>query len=267
MNGERYSENTIMLVQYGRQDCKDMHSWGPGMRQCYIIHYVLKGAGYIKMKEKCWRVEAGQSFIIYPFTVVQYYPDAAHPWEYVWIDFVGKDVPEYLRNTGFALKQPVYPAISYNKMLPLFEQLGRLDIFYRNKMESNGIFQTILGLYADSFPAMNSYLYNEEDNRLSMALRLIHTNYYKSDFNVEKLCNLMNINRVTLYRLFKAKLSISLNRYILMHRLEQAKTMLSMGVSVKSTSISCGFSDQFYFSKAFKKFTGITPSEYTKQKT
>ena len=29
--------NGIRPVDAGRQDCHDLHSWGPGVRQCYII--------------------------------------------------------------------------------------------------------------------------------------------------------------------------------------------------------------------------------------
>ncbi|MDY2939058.1 MAG: AraC family transcriptional regulator [Fusicatenibacter sp.] len=35
-------------------------------------------------------------------------------------------------------------------------------------------------------------------------------------------------------------------------------------MSVKGTAISCGFSDPFYFSKAFRKQTGRSPSDYRK---
>lgn len=264
MGFEGYSEENILLLQYGRQDCKDMHSWGPGMRQCYIIHYIMKGAGYIKIKDRCWRAEAGQSFIIYPLTIVQYFPDEARPWEYVWIDFTGKDVPEYLKYIGFEPKRPVYPVITNDRLLPLFERLENMDIYNKNKMEANGILQAILGIYADECPVIKNSLQAGEDNRFSMALGLIHANYYKCTFNVEKLCGLMNINRVTLYRLFRNKMDSSPNGYILRHRLKQAKLMLDMGVSVKNASVSCGFADQFYFSKVFKKYFGISPMMYKK---
>ena len=35
-------------------------------------------------------------------------------------------------------------------------------------------------------------------------------------------------------------------------------------MSVKTTAISCGFTDQFYFSRAFKQLTGVSPSGYRK---
>lgn len=47
-----FSKDTIFLVNYGRQNCEDMHSWGPGMRSCYVIHYVIRGSGYLECGKK-----------------------------------------------------------------------------------------------------------------------------------------------------------------------------------------------------------------------
>ena len=102
----------------------------------------------------------------------------------------------------------------------------------------------------------------KEDDRLSTALLLIQGNYHKADFNVERLCTAMHVNRVTLYRLFSGKLGVSPNGYISHYRLEQGKKLLEMGFSVKNTALSCGFSDPFYFSRAFKVYTGMAPAAY-----
>lgn len=48
MKKEFYSEHTLLLTNCGREDCSDLHSWGPGIRPCYIIHYVIKGAGWLE---------------------------------------------------------------------------------------------------------------------------------------------------------------------------------------------------------------------------
>lgn len=73
---------------------------------------------------------------------------------------------------------------------------------------------------------------------------------------------MLNISRVTLYRLFKSKTGISHKQYLLNYRIEQAKLLLRMGTSVKNTAASCGFNDSFYFSRVFKEYTGSSPSRY-----
>lgn len=47
-------------------------------------------------------------------------------------------------------------------------------------------------------------------------------------------------------------------------RINQAKYMLSTGYSINETCSSCGFSDYYYFIKAFHKATDMTPKEYRK---
>nr|WP_308628567.1 AraC family transcriptional regulator [uncultured Eisenbergiella sp.] len=260
MKEEIYSGHSLLLTNCGREDCSDLHSWGPGIRPCYIIHYVIKGAGWLECGKKRFRIEAGQSFLLYPYTVLHYYPDPLQPWEYIWVDFVGKDTPDLLPDIGFSASCPISPAIPAPQILPLFERLCTLDIHYRNKREACGLLLALLGLYADAYPAPSSRLPRREDNRLSTAVLLIRTHYHKPDFNVEALCRSMHMNRVTLYRLFRETLGLSPNAYICQYRLEQAEKLLEMGFSVKNTAFSCGYGDPFYFSRAFKARYGIPPA-------
>ena len=261
-----YSEHSVFLTNCGRQDCSDMHRWGPGVRQTFIIHYVVKGAGYLEAGGKTYRIEEGESFCTYPGEVIAYYPDEKKPWEYVWVDFVGKEASELLGLTCFRKQEPVCPGIKKEELLPYFDRLRQLDIYYRNKLEANGILRLILGIYGDRCPATKSGGITREDNRLSNAVMLIQANYYKPDFHVADLCDRLNLSRATLYRLFQSCLFMSPNSYPLRFRLEQAKKLLEIGLSAKQTAMSCGFSDQFYFSRIFKIYIGKPPTAYAKEK-
>lgn len=261
-----YSEETIQLTNTGRQDCSDMHSYGPGARPCYIIHYVIRGAGYLECDRRRYRITAGESFLICPYTVTYYYPDPDDPWVYTWVDFVGKKAPEYLAGCGMNRSHPVCRAIPACGILPLFERLSEIDLYRENKTEAGGILLTLLGIYTDAFPAPTDSAPSRTDNRLAMATTLIHSNYHHSWFNIEQLCQMMHCNRVTLYRMFQNGMNTSPGSYLISHRMEQACKMLQMGMSVKTASLSCGFTDQFYFSRAFHRHMGIAPSEYRRQK-
>ena len=52
------------------------------------------------------------------------------------------------------------------------------------------------------------------------------------------------------------------NKYIRTIRLQQAKTLLEHGMSVKKTAYEVGFLKVGYFSKLFKEEFGKLPSEY-----
>ena len=58
-------------------------------------------------------------------------------------------------------------------------------------------------------------------------------------------------------------MNISPHRYIIELRIAQAKFLLSTtNVKIYDIAKSIGYDDPFYFSKAFKKMTGLSPSDF-----
>lgn len=260
---EIYSEKTIQLVNTGWKAAADLHSWGPGMRPCYIIHHVRRGAGYLECNRKTYRIEQGESFLITPYEVVHYYPDEQQSWEYEWVDFVGDDAENYLRKLGIPFCCGVLPAVKDEEIHIFFQMLQGMELFHGQKGVANGLLHAILGKYADVLREKGDYTPEKEQNRLATAIMLIHTYYHRPFFHVDTLCEMLQVSRATLYRLFQENLQSAPSRYLLQYRLTQAEKMLEMGVSVKNAALSCGFSDAFYFSKMFKKYRGAAPSAYT----
>ena len=119
--------NGIRPVDAGRQDCHDLHSWGPGVRQCYIIHYIISGKGTFTCGKKTYTLTAGQSFLICPEQVVQYAPDENEPWEYVWVDFVGEQCRQILARSVLNPQQPAAPPLRQERLLPYFERLCQME--------------------------------------------------------------------------------------------------------------------------------------------
>lgn len=52
---------------------------------------------------------------------------------------------------------------------------------------------------------------------------------------------------------------MSIKEYIIKTRMEQAKTLLSLGYTVSNTAFAVGYRDPFNFSKSYKKYFGTTP--------
>jgi len=61
-------------------------------------------------------------------------------------------------------------------------------------------------------------------------------------------------------------MGLTIMDYVLQTRIVMAKELLSEGkASVTHTCISCGFTNPSYFSRVFKKITGVSPIKYKKQ--
>ena len=51
-------------------------------------------------------------------------------------------------------------------------------------------------------------------------------------------------------------------------RIKKAKELLldkKVKYNVKQTAVACGFNDQYYFSRMFKRATGLSPDRYKRQ--
>ncbi|MBU3217010.1 response regulator [Clostridium estertheticum] len=88
-------------------------------------------------------------------------------------------------------------------------------------------------------------------------------NNYMNDVSLDNLAHYISMSSFYLSRIFSKVEGTNIKEYIIKIRMEKAKSMLIEGKkSVKQISIEVGYLDQNYFSKAFKKYTNISPKEY-----
>lgn len=80
------------------------------------------------------------------------------------------------------------------------------------------------------------------------------------------MANALHLNYTYLSSYFKQRTQENLTSYINRVRTDKAKELLlDPSLSVSEISRLTGFSDHNYFSKVFKKMTGMTPVEYRHQ--
>ena len=64
-------------------------------------------------------------------------------------------------------------------------------------------------------------------------------------------------------RLFKAEIGIPFKNYLIKIRMEQAKQLLRQSDhTIAEVAAAVGFPDPNYFSEAFRKYEGVSPSQY-----
>ncbi len=101
-----------------------------------------------------------------------------------------------------------------------------------------------------------------KDKRMTFAEEYINT-HFKDEHCIEAAALKCGISRRRFNELFKESFSITPNRYLINLKIEYAKKLLKTEYfTVSQIAPLCGFKDIYYFSKIFKKETGVTPSEY-----
>ena len=97
------------------------------------------------------------------------------------------------------------------------------------------------------------------------AISLIEDNYAFL-YGIDDLACQLEVSKPHLIRSFTAVCGISPGKYLTYIRLKKAKSILSSPnvPPLEIVAVACGYSSSNYFSKAFKKFTGVTPMAYAK---
>lgn len=94
----------------------------------------------------------------------------------------------------------------------------------------------------------------------------VEDNLDNPSFNVDVLCNLLNMSRTSFYNKIKALTDESPADYIRVIRLKRAAQLLKeQKHSVTEVAEMTGFSDAKYFREVFKKHFEVSPSQYAKE--
>ena len=106
------------------------------------------------------------------------------------------------------------------------------------------------------------------DSQITPARKIaefINENYFRN-ISINYLAKSFNFNRSYIYMLFKKEFGISPQEYILNKRIEKAKELLSdrKRLRICEVAFAVGYSDPLYFSRLFKKATGVSPLKFAK---
>ena len=103
------------------------------------------------------------------------------------------------------------------------------------------------------------------DRRVSAALELIHA-HLSDRISVAELARAVNMSRWRFCHVFKREMSLSPSVYIGTLRMLAAEKMLRQTfLSVKEIRAELGNLDRTHFSRAFKKYRGLTPAQFRKR--
>lgn len=92
--------------------------------------------------------------------------------------------------------------------------------------------------------------------------------YYMEDVSLERLSKLFFLSKEHISRKFKQETGMTLSRYVTGCRMKQAKQWLvKTDKTMYDIARLLGYQDEVYFSKLFKKETGLTPTAYRTERT
>ena len=139
-----------------------------------------------------------------------------------------------------------------NHFLQNLQQIDTIDTLCQKLQE-------IVESFSES---MFNYIPSKNSEIIKKAM-LYMSEHFSSPITLEEVAAHVHLHPSYFSTLFKSSTGSSFKEYLNMVRIEESKRLLAnTDYSIIDIAVATGFEDQSYFSKVFKKYTGLTPKQY-----
>ena len=243
------------------QDYRKVHPNYPGHK----ILLCLRGKGHILVNGKTFPVEPGQVGWIYNHHTNAHWPEEGSPWEMLWIRVDGPHMDQ-IYQTLTASGTPVFAGVDRRACEAIFRRIARIMEKRSVAMEASLhaevaalIKQLFSSRHSANLPAPKEPEIPPSLMKPLEAMRL----YYDQPLRIAQLAALANMSVSNFFRHFKAATGTSPIDWLKRERINQAKRrLIETDDALAKIAEQTGYYDQFYFSRDFKRMTGVPPSAY-----
>ena len=141
-------------------------SGGPGIRDHYLIHYIISGKGTYRVAGQTYHLSGGDTFWSTRTPRLSTARMSRTPWEYAWVGFTGSDASMILKATDFSPENPFIRDTPrgndiHRQILHIYDARGNE---FEHAVEMTGRLYTMLALFmhgathAGSQNSANSYV-------------------------------------------------------------------------------------------------------------
>ena len=131
-----------------------------------------------------------------------------------------------------------------------------------NKYELSKTLRKIKDELLSEQALLNTEREKSTEDVVKSIVQYLQINYAK-EINFTQIAADYKFSASYLTKIFREHTGTSPIKYLIEYRIKMAKSLLKdTNLTVKEIAEKTGFIDQFYFSKCFKNYCGITPSQY-----
>lgn len=254
----------------GRHPDDYMFTWAHGrhLRGWHIV-YIDKGAGRFEAKPGgAHYVEAGDLFILFPEVWHRYKPDPSTGWDEYWFGFQGPWADDVMKAT-FKEQVPILRHGSSARLKSLFldgANTMREALPGSRRLLAARVFELVAQMQAwqQQQTTQQTSELHAKINRA--AQRLLDLSQPQPD--LYQLAADMRLSYTAFRRAFKAQIGVPPGQFHQQALIEQAsRLLLNTQLPIKEIADRLGFESALYFSRIFKKKTGLSPLHFRQNKS
>ena len=225
------TNETIKILDCGYHETLQGHYSAQKVVDHFVLHFIISGKGTYQVHDQTYHLRENDCFLLLPHVPIRYQSDPEDPWVYYWVGFDGADALELMQLCNISYQIPI--------------------LHYESVEELTGILKPLTVLNTSSIS--DSYIALGEFYLLCSKLMQYHQ-------------NIKSLSRKEYYVNQKETMGITIQEYITNLKLKRARYFLSNSdFSCADIAFYCGYISEQYFSMAFKKGVGMSPSSYRKQ--
>lgn len=221
----------------------------------YVFEYVISGHGYVCFNDQKVYLGPGSAYILHPCTYHHYYSDPHDPWTKVWCNVRGilmqHLLSDYHLNTN-----------CYVENLKNSEYLSRtLNIMKKDPVHCKSELALMLHHHIQIFS--DTMIRHQEKASPALAMKSFIESNLNHALSIDEIAASVHLSRSRANYVFKREYQVAPYHYYLSLRLELSMNLLCQTpMTVQEISNHLGFPDYHHFTAFFKKWCGMTPTQY-----
>lgn len=267
-NHYRFQKDFFANLQLNIITSAFTHCWNTWRETDYVpdynkFYFIIDGEGWLKIGDTEYYPRPGQLFLM-PAGVRQSYSTInSNTFLKYWCHFTAKigDV-----NLFDIIKTPYYLDVpDVSKVKGLFAELIKEQDNHRlyARLREKALLNELISYFIEN-TNVDSLRFSSLSimEKLNGILKYIEE-HIDENISVEQLAGRLHFHPNYFTRVFKKYMGMPPIQYISKARLEKAKYLLrTTGLQISEIAEKTAFCDIYYFSKAFKNYTGFTPTDY-----
>lgn len=234
-------------------------------KHMFVLEYVVSGKGHIECGDRKYTVRAGDFYLLNRYTLPQYRSDPVDPFCKIWVNISGRFI-NALAYT-YQITEPVL--IIHDEAPEAYIRQIHTELLKYPPEEVYKVYDRLMEILFHLFQKIDQVREDLPSKTkivtFSQITEYIANNILLEDMDVDYICTYFYISYSTLYRICMNNAGLSPKHYILKLKIDYAKNMLSStNCSIVKIAEALNFASPLYFSKVFKKYTGISPTDWKK---
>lgn len=241
----------------------------PGYEICrgdpdlHLLLYTFKGRGEIYSKYPMRHVARDQVLLIPAGTAFRYRPHRG-PWSFLWFHLTDTGRWRHLRDEPVVVRGTSLTSQMEKCMAEFLRESHGIS---RSSPRAARLHAELIALYIE-----REFGHSAESGGMDLHIRLdklwvkVNASLDES-WDVDRMAAELHVSVAHLHRMVQAATGTSPMRMVTRLRMERAQDLLIiLDCKIRNVADMVGYHNEFAFAVAFKRFCGVTPGEFRKQR-